>query len=133
MEVFDRFITLVIILNSILLCLSDNNDRIYGDKYYSRLNEELLKVDTAFTVIFILECTIKIIAKGFFFHRESYLRDAWNWLDFFVVILSIVNFFPNIDSGGLKGLRTFRILRPLRTINRMPQMKQLIQTLFVSC
>lgn len=85
-----------------------------------------------FTVIFILECALKIIAKGFIFHEKSYLRDPWNWLDFFVVCSSVLNFLPMIDSKGLKALRTFRILRPLRTVNRMPKMKQLILTLFSS-
>jgi Ion transport protein len=105
---------------------------VYGDDYWSERNYQLDKVDLAFTVIFILECASKIIAKGFIFHKNSYLRDIWNWLDFFVVCVSLLNFLPGIDSGGLKALRTFRILRPLRTINRMPQMKQLILTLFAS-
>jgi hypothetical protein len=80
-------------------------------------------VDLAFTSIFIGECVCKITGMGFVWHRNSYLRDVWNWLDFFVVCISIVNFIPNVNSGGLKALRTFRILRPLRTINAIPLMK----------
>lgn len=79
-----------------------------------------------------MECSIKIIAKGFLFHRNAYLRDAWNCLDFFVVLISVVGFLPSIDPGMLKLLRTFRILRPLRSINRAPTMKNLIMTIFNS-
>jgi Ion transport protein len=110
----------IILLNSILLCLSDYDDRVYSEEYFSLRNHELDKIDVAFTIIFIFECVAKVIAKGFLFHRNAYLRDPWNWLDFFVVCISLLNFLPGIDSGGLKALRTFRILRPLRTINRFP-------------
>ena len=129
---FDRFIILIILANSVMLCLEDNNDRLLGPDYWSTLNYQLGKVDLVFTIIFILECICKIIGMGFIFHNKSYLRDSWNWLDFFVVCISLLNFMPNVNSGGLKALRTFRILRPLRTVNRMPQMKALIQTLFAS-
>lgn len=129
---FDRFIMIVIIANSIMLCAIDYGERIYGENYWSERNYQLDKIDLAFTIIFILECASKIIALGFIFHKNSYLRDVWNWLDFFVVLVSLLGFLPGIDSGGLKALRTFRILRPLRTINRLPKMKQLILTLFAS-
>jgi len=76
---------------------------------------------------------IKVIAMGFVFHKHSYLREAWNCLDFFIVCISIIGFLP--ISGGtdsLKALRTFRILRPLRSINKMPAMRDQIQALLGS-
>ena len=59
-------------------------------------------------------------------HYESYLRSKWNWLDFFVVIVSIADFIPNANTASLKIFRMFRILRPLRSINNMPRMKKLV-------
>jgi hypothetical protein len=129
---FDRFITTVILLNSVMLAMTDYNERIYGDEYVPNLEAELNMVDNVFTTIFFIECVCKIIGMGFVVHQTSYLRDAWNWLDFFVVCISLVNFVPGVDSGGLKALRTFRILRPLRTINAIPMMKQQIQALLQS-
>lgn len=123
---FDRFITTIILGNSVMLAMTDYNDRIYGPTYFSKINSELEYVDNVFTGIFIFECVSKILGMGFVVHAKSYLRDAWNWLDFFVVCVSLVNFIPNVNSGGLKALRTFRILRPLRTINAIPMMKQQI-------
>jgi hypothetical protein len=125
-HVFDKFITAVILGNSVMLAMQDYKGRIYGPDYYSSINVQLEKVDLVFTAIFIFECFCKIIGMGFVWHRNSYLRDAWNWLDFFVVCISLVGFVPNVNSGGLKALRTFRILRPLRTINAIPMMKQQI-------
>jgi len=48
--------------------------------------------------------------------RHSYLRDAWNILDFMVVILGwLAIIFEN--SGDISAIKVIRILRPLRTIN----------------
>ena len=41
-----------------------------------------------FTVIYTLEGTVKILARGFILTDFTYLRDAWNWLDFTVVTLA---------------------------------------------
>lgn len=70
---------------------------------------------------------------GFVGHKKAYLRDPWNCLDFFIVLISIISMLP-IPGGSdsLKALRTFRILRPLRSINKMPTMRQQIQSLLSS-
>lgn len=66
-------------------------------------------------------------------HRKSYLRDVWNWLDFFVVLVSLLDFFPALNQySSLKVLRTARILRPLRSINKIPRLKVLINSLLKS-
>lgn len=41
-----------------------------------------------------LEALFNIIAKGFILHENSYLRDQWNQLDFLVVLVSLLQFFP---------------------------------------
>ena len=38
-------------------------------------------------VIFAVEALIKIIAYGFVLHSGAYLRNAWNVLDFVIVIV----------------------------------------------
>ena len=70
---------------------------------------------------------------GFVWGKKSYLRDAWNCLDFFIVTISIISMLPiSGGSDSLKALRTFRILRPLRSINKMPTMRLQIQSLLSS-
>ena len=128
---FDRFITFVILLNSLLLAFTDYQERVEPE-YVSPRNEFFAKVDIVFSIIFLIECGSKLIALGFCFHKSSYLRDAWNWLDFFIVIISIIGWLPFFDAGALKALRTFRILRPLRSINSLPEMRALIQTMLKS-
>jgi len=41
-----------------------------------------------FTGIYTVESIVKILARGFMLTNFTYLRDAWNWLDFLVVALS---------------------------------------------
>jgi len=39
-----------------------------------------------FLGIFCVEATFKIVALGFILHKGSYLRSAWNIMDFVVVV-----------------------------------------------
>lgn len=93
----------------------------------SRFQEQ---TELLFNIIYTLEMSIKIIGMGFWRHEGAYLRDAWNWIDFTVVVSAWVSFASSAD--GLGFLRTFRILRPLRTLNRFPEMKSLIATMLNS-
>ena len=122
---FDRIIITTILLNSLLLAFTDYQDRI-EEGYVSERNEFFVYFDTAFSIIFLIECISKLIAMGFVWHKNSYMRDPWNWLDLFIVIISVIGWLPFFDAGALKALRTFRILRPLRSINSLPEMKSLI-------
>lgn len=57
-------------------------------------------LDNCFTVLFTIECLIKIIAMGFLFNNitlsekniSPYVRDPWNMLDFVVVVASLLDF-----------------------------------------
>ncbi len=92
---FENFITLVILANSVMLACTDYNDRLYND-YVSITNLNMAQVDTAFSIIFLVECLLKIFAMGFLLHKNSYMRDTWNWLDIFVVTISVVTWLPGI-------------------------------------
>ena len=121
---------MIILANSVMLACTDYGNRLYGESYVSIRNLNMGVVDTAFSIIFLVECILKILSRGFCFHKNSYMRDIWSWLDLFVVIISVVGWLPgDNNNSSLKSLRTFRILRPLRSINSMPQMKALITIL----
>ena len=67
---------------------------------------------------------------GFIFGEGTYLRDTWNWLDFFVVIASLLSILPSFDN--VSGIRALRLMRPLRTLTSLGSMKVLIGTLISS-
>lgn len=129
---FDGFITVAIILNSFMLASTDYHDRLEPD-YKSDWTPMQELIDLGFSIVFIFECFVKIVAMGFVFHKYSYLREAWNCLDFFIVLVSIIGMLP-IEGGAssLKILRTFRILRPLRSINKLPEVKKQINSVLKS-
>ena len=79
---------------------------------------------------FLIECFLKVTGMGFILDQGSYLRDPWNWLDFIVVVSSLLTEIPSMKS--VSGMRTFRLLRPLRTLTTLPSMKLLISTLLAS-
>jgi len=120
---------IVILLNSVMLAMTDYSDRDNQGK----LNQVINDADYVFTGIFIVEMLVKIMAMGLIFHKNAYLRDYWNWLDFIVVVIGLFNFLPVSDSNsGLKSLRVFRVLRPLRSINNVPPLRRLVGSLIKS-
>jgi hypothetical protein len=72
----------MIILNSISLAIYDYSDR----NSLTTRNSVLDIVGNVFTVIFTLECILKVIGMGFIVHKKAYIRDGWNFIDFFVVL-----------------------------------------------
>ena len=126
---FENFIILAIILNSLLLGAYDYADRDSEGTH----NRNLDQIGNIFTYIFTVECLIKIAAQGFVVHKNSYMRDYWNWLDFIVVLAGVLEL---TTIGGatdaIKALRVVRVLRPLRSINAFPAMRKLISSLLAS-
>ncbi|KAE9001800.1 Sodium channel protein type 5 subunit alpha [Phytophthora rubi] len=138
---FDRFIIAAIITNSVILGLSDFsvvdkdlNPASSGKKYeggalvnaYSLQNHIVEVSELPFTVIFTAECVLKIIAMGLQ-GKGSYEQDAWNILDFFVVVSSLVASLPGMPN--VSAIRTIRVLRPLRSLSVIPGMRRLIAAL----
>ncbi|CAF4486579.1 unnamed protein product [Rotaria sp. Silwood2] len=83
-----------------------------------------------FTTIYTLEALIKCVARGFILQKYTFLRDAWNWLDFIVITLAYITFF--IDLGNVAVLRTFRVLRALKTVAVVPGLKTIVGALIQS-
>ena len=124
---FENFIILIIILSSIYLCI--DTPLLSSSKGISKM---LFGIDICFTIIFTFEAIIKITALGFFSsslpHTEGYIKNHWNALDFFVVVVSLIDLFIEltltdmIDQGnknaikGLRSLRAIRAMRPLRVV-----------------
>ena len=46
--------------------------------------------EVIFTAIYTYESAVKLLARGFFMDKFTYLRDAWNWLDISVIGMSYV-------------------------------------------
>ena len=131
---FDNFILVIIVVST--LCLALENPLLRPDH---PLWSVLLALDIGLNALFTLEVVLKVLVMGFVCHRGAYIRNAWNMLDFGIVIIgwfSIgVTVFDLESVPGLKSLRTLRILRvlrPLRMIKRNPGMQLVVNAMFRS-
>ncbi|KAF8962909.1 high-affinity cell membrane calcium channel [Flammula alnicola] len=90
--------------------------------------------EAAFGFTLFIEFIIKIIADGFVFTPNGYLRSIWNCLDFFIMIGIIVNVTTGlIFIGGLSRFtRSLKALRALRLITLIDKMRNTFQTLIIS-
>ncbi|XP_068020802.1 voltage-dependent L-type calcium channel subunit alpha-1S isoform X3 [Melanerpes formicivorus] len=104
-------------------------------------NSSLEKIEYAFLIFFAIEAMLKIIAYGFLFHTDAYLRNGWNVLDFSIVSLGLVtmtleqvNAKQSGTPGGkggfdVKALRAFRVLRPLRLVSGVPSLQVVLNSI----
>eukprot|EP00760_Papus_ankaliazontas_P035196 PhM_4_TR7667/c0_g1_i1/m.28456 len=122
---FARIVLIVIILNTVTLALDtpENEDN-------ATIQAVVNVTDDIFFSLFALEAAIKIVAAGFVAHQRSYLRSAWNCLDFLIVMEGLIRYF--VDSTNVSALRLVRVLRPLRTISRVQGMKLIVSAVFKS-
>jgi len=84
-------------------------------------------LDLTWSLLFILEMIVKVIAMGFYGEPRAYWSDPWNRLDFIIVMMSLTDFVPGLSGGPLKIIRIARVLRPLRAINKLPALRILIR------
>ena len=69
-------------------------------------------------ILFAIEMVVKMLAYGLALHPKAYLRVAWNWLDFVVVIVGFLDMFA-ADLPGISTIRLVKTLRPLRSLQRI--------------
>ena len=120
---FEYCIILTIIANCVVMSMDTHLPN--GDKTILAL--QLEELEPYFMGIFTVEMCTKIVAMGFVLHPDSYLRNAWNIMDFIVVVSGFLPMLmPTNEATGkatgpdLTTLRTFRVLRPLKLVSGVP-------------
>ncbi|XP_068560220.1 sodium channel, voltage-gated, type I-like, alpha isoform X1 [Cebidichthys violaceus] len=121
---FESFIIFMILLSSGALAFEDVNI-----EKMKTIKIVLEFADKIFTYIFILEMLLKWVAYGY----AKYFTNAWCWLDFLIVDVSLVSMVANAmgysELGAIKSLRTLRALRPLRALSRFEGMRVVVNAL----
>ncbi|KAJ7583970.1 Ion transport protein-domain-containing protein [Mycena floridula] len=90
--------------------------------------------ETVFGLTLVVEFLIKIVADGFIFTPNAYVRSIWNVLDFIIMVGLLVNVTTSlIFIGGLSRLtRSLKALRALRLITLMDIMRSTFKSLIIS-
>ncbi|EPY53194.1 calcium channel Cch1 [Schizosaccharomyces cryophilus OY26] len=125
-RIFQAFIYACIVCAVAIACVTTpiyERDHIY-------LGQEgktawFIWTEVAFSLIFTFEAAIKIIADGFCFTPNAYVRNTWNCIDLFVLVTFWINIFAILTNRGSlsRAFRAFKALRVLRLVNltRAPQ------------
>ena len=89
MSLFENFLTLCVLINTIVMAMDSYDIDTQTLNTLEFMNE-------IFTWIFIVEMTIKLMARGV----KKYVQEPMNLLDGGVVILSIVEIIMTMLGGG---------------------------------
>lgn len=108
---------------------------VYRRNYYNvhgRIRGAWFDISEAsFSFVLVLEFLIKILADGFLFTPNAYVRSIWNVIDFIILAGILVNVTTGlIFIGGLSRLtRSLKALRALRLITLFDRMRNSFQSL----
>uniref|UniRef100_A0A8C1R849 Calcium channel, voltage-dependent, T type, alpha 1H subunit a n=1 Tax=Cyprinus carpio TaxID=7962 RepID=A0A8C1R849_CYPCA len=122
----DLFITCIIGINVVTMSIEHFNQPRY-------LEEGLKYCNYVFTIIFIIEALLKLVAFGF----RRFFKDRWNQLDLAIVLLSIMgitleeikmNAALPINPTIIRIMRVLRIARVLKLLKMATGMRALLDT-----
>ena len=126
MGIFENFLTLCVLFNTIVMAMESYD-------MDEKMEKDLEFLNLIFTWIFIVEMTLKLLARG----PKKYAAEPMNLLDGGVVMLSIVEIIMSALGGGGGGgslqafrtvrvFRTFRVLRVTRILRALKSMAMVI-------
>ncbi|XP_038675349.1 voltage-dependent T-type calcium channel subunit alpha-1H isoform X3 [Scyliorhinus canicula] len=122
----DLFITFIIGINVITMSMEHYHQPI-------SLEEALKYCNYVFTIVFVIESILKLVAFGF----RRFFKDRWNQLDLAIVLLSIMgitleeiemNASLPINPTIIRIMRVLRIARVLKLLKMATGMRALLDT-----
>nr|QQY02590.1 voltage-dependent R-type calcium channel subunit alpha-1E [Cryptocotyle lingua] len=124
---FECYIMVMIAINTLVLMMkyhrqeqksSANPTMDTEQQAYHNYCNTLLYFNSAFTVMFSIECMLKILAFG----PKNYFRDRWNIFDFITVIGSITDVLVSeLQESAFLSLGFLRLFRAARLIKLLRQ------------
>ena len=127
---FEQFILHLIGLNSLFMALEEP---ILVEGY---AKDTLKLFGDIVSVLFIIECVLKVFVMGFVIGKKTYLRDSFNQLDFVIVVISIVAWvlesLEGFDISFVRAFRALRALRPLKLVSKNEGMKLVVNSILNS-
>lgn len=87
---FDIFIIILIVASCVMLALDAPSSS-------PELKAWLKDADLWVTILFGVEMALKLVAFGGYRHPGAYFRSSWNWLDAFIVAVSVLDVAVDTD------------------------------------
>ncbi|XP_067258807.1 voltage-dependent T-type calcium channel subunit alpha-1H isoform X2 [Chanodichthys erythropterus] len=122
----DLFITIIIAINVLTMSMEHYRQPKY-------LDEGLKYCNYIFTLVFVFEAVLKLVAFGF----RRFFKERWNQLDLAIVLLSIMGItLEEIDLNAslpinptiIRIMRVLRIARVLKLLKMATGMRSLLDT-----
>ncbi|XP_056309768.1 voltage-dependent T-type calcium channel subunit alpha-1H [Danio aesculapii] len=122
----DIFITIIIAINVLTMSMEHYRQPKY-------LDEGLKYCNYFFTLVFVIEAALKLVAFGF----RRFFKERWNQLDLAIVLLSIMGItLEEIDLNAslpinptiIRIMRVLRIARVLKLLKMATGMRALLDT-----
>uniref|UniRef100_A0AAR2K7U1 Ion transport domain-containing protein n=1 Tax=Pygocentrus nattereri TaxID=42514 RepID=A0AAR2K7U1_PYGNA len=122
----DLFITVIIAINVLTMSMEHYNQP-------KRLEEALKYFNYGFTLVFVIEAILKLVAFGF----RRFFKERWNQLDLAIVLLSVMGItLEEIDLNAslpinptiIRIMRVLRIARVLKLLKMATGMRALLDT-----
>uniref|UniRef100_A0A8C1CIR7 Voltage-dependent T-type calcium channel subunit alpha n=1 Tax=Cyprinus carpio carpio TaxID=630221 RepID=A0A8C1CIR7_CYPCA len=122
----DLFITIIIAINVLTMSMEHYRQPKY-------LDEGLKYCNYFFTLVFVIEAVLKLVAFGF----RRFFKERWNQLDLAIVLLSIMGItLEEIDLNAslpinptiIRIMRVLRIARVLKLLKMATGMRSLLDT-----
>ncbi|KAJ6654207.1 hypothetical protein lerEdw1_007304 [Lerista edwardsae] len=116
---FDLFIFTVVGINTFFLVVQTFAVvEIRGEWFFTAM-------DPVFLCIYVMEAILKLIALGC-----SYFRDWWNNIDFFIMIMTVLDFVLSLSiyrtTSRSNTIRTFRILKICKGIRAIRAIRYIL-------
>ncbi|KAF9942606.1 calcium channel protein [Mortierella alpina] len=118
---FNLFITLAIIACVIVAAITTPVWRLKETNMPREDQSVVIRIsDFVFPAVFTVEFLIRVIADGFIFTPDAYLKSLWNKIDFFVLLTLYAPLVANLTNsqGASRFFRALKALRALRLINQ---------------
>ena len=116
--IFERFITIVILVNSILVGVE------------TAYQIDIIKiVQASCLIIFVIEISMRFIARD---SIKSFFKDGWNIFDLLIVLVSLIPENISAESGLVSSFRVLRIFRVLRLLRASPEIRLIVSVLLKS-
>ncbi|KAJ7992171.1 hypothetical protein DPEC_G00275760 [Dallia pectoralis] len=115
---FKTFLVFIVLMSSGALAFEDVHL-----PQRTTLKVTLEYADQVFTFVFVIEMLLKWAAYGF----KAYFTNAWCWLDFLILDVSLINLLG--EAVGFPLFGGFRALISLRILSRFKGMKVILNVL----
>ena len=90
-KLFENISLSIIIVNSVVMVFDDTAVSPFPNPIFEKF--ELL-----FQYLYTVEMVLKILGMGFIIGPDAYIKDEWNILDFFIVMMGYVSMI--LEAGG---------------------------------